>query len=161
VDFVGESHYPWPSDFIEEARAIGVSRKLPRTTEFFKLTEGSTLILIHPKARIQNHLQAASYTPRWTCPCQKGHAPTEPCAGWHWAAPDPTLPGTLKRQLGRTVYEVRALLPDAPELKFSTGYFMQVPLSNLSVIRNRDGSDNTQSRGLANKARVPVLDADS
>ena len=161
VDFVGESHYPFPSDFIEEARAIGISRKLPRTTAFSKLGPHSTIILIHPKAALTNALQVSSYTTRWDCPCGKGHAPTEPCACWHWYAPKPTIPGTLKRQLKRTTYEVNPLLSGAPALQFTPGYFLRVPLSNLSVIRNRDGRVNPHSRNLANQARVPVFDADS
>lgn len=161
VDFVGESHYPYPQDFIEEARAIGVSRKLPRTSDFAKLTPESTLILIHPKARLKNALEAASSATGWRCPCGHSHPATDPCAGWHVYAPTPTLPGTLKRQLKRTTYEVKPLRLDAPELTFTPAYFMRVPISNLSVIRNKNGSVNPQSRGLANKSRLPVLDADS
>jgi len=161
VDIVGETHYPYAADFIEEARAIGISRKLPRTSEFSKLTADSTLILIHPKARLKDPQAAASHTIGFHCPCGKGHPATDPCAAWHWFAPPATVQGTLKRRLKRTTYEVKPLFTGAPDLKFTPAYFMRVPISNLSVIRDRDGRVNPQSRAQANKARLPIIDADS
>lgn len=161
VDVIGESHYTYPSDFIEEARAIGVSRKLPRTGKFSRLTRGSTLILIHPWGRVTNSLQLASFTPGFACPCGHGHSATDPCAGYHWSAAEANVPGTLKRRLKRTTYEVRPLSSGAPALEFTSAYILRVPISNLSVIRNRDGSVNRQSRAMANQARLPIIDADA
>src|SRR5690606_32030628 len=54
IDWVGEQHYPMPSDFLEEGRLHGFSRKISRTTEFDKLTKDSRLIFVHPKAIITN-----------------------------------------------------------------------------------------------------------
>lgn len=51
VIFVGESFYASPWTFIEEARRFGVSRKVPPTFPFEKLTPGlSQMYFVHPKA---------------------------------------------------------------------------------------------------------------
>lgn len=161
VDVIGESHYPCAADFVEEAKALGVSRKIPRTGDFGRLTRESTLILIHPRGRVTNSLPLASFTSGFFCPCGHGHSAHEPCAGYHWYAAEANVPGTVKRRLKRTSYEVRPLLSGAPALEFTPAYILRVPISNLSVIRNRDGSVNRQSRAVADKARLPVIDADA
>lgn len=161
VDLVGASHYPYPADFIEEARAIGISRKIPRTADFAKLGPGSTLILIHAKGRVTNAAAAAAHALHWACPCGKGHPASDPCAAWHWYAPDVNLPGTLKRKLKRATYEVKPLYGEPPLLDFTPAYFLQVPISNLSVIRNQDGTVDPLSRDIAGRARLPILHADT
>lgn len=49
-DWVGASHYPNAADFLEEAVRLGLSRRIPKTAEFSRLTAESRLILVHPKA---------------------------------------------------------------------------------------------------------------
>ena len=49
LDWVGKTHYPYPVDFIEEARAMGVSRRIPKNFDFAALDERSRLILVHEK----------------------------------------------------------------------------------------------------------------
>lgn len=48
-DWVGEGYYPNVTDFIEEVRKFGASRRLPKTLDFSKLTEQSTLVLVHSR----------------------------------------------------------------------------------------------------------------
>jgi len=48
---VGAKFYPFIPDFVEEARAMGVSKKIPRGFDLLKLTAGrSKMVLIHPRA---------------------------------------------------------------------------------------------------------------
>jgi len=48
---IGAKYYPYPADFLEECRVLGVSKQIPRNFPFGKLTYGkSKLILIHPRA---------------------------------------------------------------------------------------------------------------
>lgn len=48
---IGVSYYPFVSDFVEEARIMGISKKIPTNFDTSKLTPGrSGLVLIHPRA---------------------------------------------------------------------------------------------------------------
>lgn len=48
---VGASYYPFVSDFVEEARRLGVSKRIPSNFDTSKLTIGkSGLVLVHPRA---------------------------------------------------------------------------------------------------------------
>ena len=47
--WVGQSHYPYVGDFIEEVRQFGASRRIPHTFPFDKLTPHSTMIFVHPR----------------------------------------------------------------------------------------------------------------
>ena len=58
VDWIGASHYPNVADWIEETIRFGVSRRISRATSFERLTRESRLILIHPRAWLDN---AAEY----------------------------------------------------------------------------------------------------
>lgn len=58
VDWIGDAFYPNVADFLEEARRIGISRRIPRTVDFGRLSATSRLILIHHKGIIVN---AAAY----------------------------------------------------------------------------------------------------
>jgi hypothetical protein len=51
-DIVGQEHYRNVADFIEETRVLGVSRRLPKTLDFSKLTADSRLVLLHRRAWI-------------------------------------------------------------------------------------------------------------
>ena len=49
--WIGGTYYPYVPDFVEEARRLGVSKKVPVNYDFSKLTPGrSQLLLVHPRA---------------------------------------------------------------------------------------------------------------
>lgn len=51
IMFVGKSHYSYVSDFIQEVKRLGISKRLPRGFDMSKLTPGkSRLFLVHPRA---------------------------------------------------------------------------------------------------------------
>lgn len=54
IDWTGESYYPSPADFVEEARKRGVSRRIAASVDIGQLTVESMLILVHPKAWIED-----------------------------------------------------------------------------------------------------------
>lgn len=76
LDWVGEQHYACPADFLEEAGRYGLSRKIPRTLPFERLTPGSRLILVHRRGWIDN---AADYVLRTDTgpvrPCPRHNVP--------------------------------------------------------------------------------------
>jgi len=48
VMYVGKQHYPMPWDFLEEARWMGISKRIPKNIDFEKITPyKSRLILVH------------------------------------------------------------------------------------------------------------------
>lgn len=52
LDMVGQGFYPHVPDFVEEARVIGVSRKIPKSFDFGRLAGKNVMLgLIHWKAR--------------------------------------------------------------------------------------------------------------
>ena len=161
VDLIGAVHYPHAADFIEEARAIGISRKIPRTSDFGKLGPGSSLILIHPRGKVTNADALAPFAPGFGCPCGKGHPAAQPCAGYHWWTAPGDVPGGQVRTLKRTAYRVNALRSLCPEPTFTAAYIMAVPISNLSVIKNGGGGVNQTSLGRAQQSGLPVMVADS
>lgn len=50
VVWIGEWHYPFVPDYIEEAKRMGLSRRIPRNYPIEKLSPGSRMILVHAKA---------------------------------------------------------------------------------------------------------------
>lgn len=48
--WVGEEHYEWPHDFYNEARRIGVSKRIPATAIPYISPGETRLALVHPKA---------------------------------------------------------------------------------------------------------------
>lgn len=86
-DIVGADSYPNVSDFVEEARRFGVSRRLSSAIDFSLLTEKSKLILLHSKAFILN---PDDYHPGCKFDCPKEIA--EHNAIWSAARPE-KLPG--------------------------------------------------------------------
>ncbi len=64
--WVGEKFYPYPSDFIEEARIYGVSKRIPANFPIEKITSLSKMYFVHPKAIIENfkELPAPVYCPK-------------------------------------------------------------------------------------------------
>src|SRR5574338_1083558 len=86
-DIVGQEYYPYPSDYVEETRRLGASRRLQANLDFSRLGPGSRLVLIHARAVIDN-FSAYPQPPQVQCP--KGiaaHALSplpEMCAGLWW-----------------------------------------------------------------------------
>ena len=51
LDWVGETHYPPPESFLDEASRMGISRRLASTVSLHALTADSRLLLVHSHAR--------------------------------------------------------------------------------------------------------------
>jgi hypothetical protein len=164
-DVVGEAHYPYPADFIEETRCKGASRRLPRNLEFSKLTSKSRLVLVHHKAVLQNY---SEYLQPLLLECPKllsahSEAPLpETCAGLWWhdlpaSAGEPLADGRILRKLaGGVQYRVQprlqAILP-----QYAHGIFLILPISNLAVIRGRNAEEEIVAQQSFQVARLSGL----
>lgn len=56
IDWIGSTHYPNTADFVEEVRQFGLSRRLPQTLDFKRLTKDSRILTVHSRAWIDNFL---------------------------------------------------------------------------------------------------------
>ncbi len=97
MDWIGEENYPNPTDFVEEARRQGFSRRLGPGLDYSKIGKGSRHLCAHPRAYWSNFLETYEAI-RWTggtCPkCKIEHGtrvdetifdfPREMCAGLWW-----------------------------------------------------------------------------
>lgn len=54
LDWVGSHSYPNVSDWIEEVRLMGVSRRIPVTLDFEKLGPDSKIFMFHSRGHIEN-----------------------------------------------------------------------------------------------------------
>ncbi len=178
IDWVGAEHYPMPSDFLEEGRLHGFSRKVSRTNEFHKLTKDSQLIFIHAKAIVTNAAEIAPYLPdhklRARCAhfARSGddahlHDPNVGCTRFWYALAEAT--GTRitendtllpERKVGdATGYIVEPLPYGAPDPQYRPGIIARVPITNISVIATSDGSHKaTLSRIAQTTHGIPVLE---
>jgi hypothetical protein len=158
VDWVGSEHYVNVSDFVAEVSRLGLSRRLPSTLDFSKITPASRILLIHARARVEN---ASLYGP-FRCP--KGvHDPgSDACIGAWWQdveggvpVPSPRDPRLVRRHMPAFTYHARCR-PDGVEPRYVPGFFASFPASRIAVVKGGDG----RALVAALKAGVPVAEVD-
>ena len=171
-DIVGGDSYPNVADFIEEVRRFGVSRRLPKTLDFSKLTAASRLVLLHGRAHIENFADYFAAGDWWNSSCPKGldehregvGSPGEMCAGLWWDDLDCEEPecnpagGYEARAMRRKMPGFEYIAHSRPENvtpDYKLAIFSRFPISNLAVIRDPDGSDE-EAMQAATKAGLPV-----
>jgi len=168
VDWVGSEFYPNVTDFLEEVRRFGLSRRLPKTFDFSQITAGSRIILAHSRAWVENigdyrrvalAETDAIRTLVWNCPKTiKAHAdlvgcPDEPCAGvwwqdvegWEakeertaWGADGPYPRGVVRKMPSFSYFAFQRPEGFAPEYKLA--FFASFPMTRLVVVEAEDGS---------------------
>ncbi len=174
--WVGAEYYPWPADFIEEAKAHGVSRKLTPFLDFTQLSDQSQMILAHPRAR--NTLWQDQALPH-TCHKQlPGHAAASggqmaaqgPCLFKTYelipraAAVDPTAPIDLDgrqyfvRMIGSTAYYFNPSGESVVGL--DEGVFASVPITGFALIKRADGSVQEQAEAALRRGHLRYYHAD-
>jgi hypothetical protein len=176
LDWIGANHYPNVTDFLEEVRRFGLSRRIPRTEDFSRLTPDSRIVCVHGRAILDAKALATIYRPgenapyvcpkalvfdplpEWVIVHQGGGA--EMCAGVWWqdviqGTKDPTaLDPRVKRELPSFSYMAWAS-PDAADVDYTPGMFASFPISNLVVVKAADGS-HAAATEKASKAHLPV-----
>jgi hypothetical protein len=65
LDWVGEQHYPFAADALEEGRRYGFSRRVPRTLDLSRLTAASRILLVHARGLVTNHQALRPHMPDW------------------------------------------------------------------------------------------------
>lgn len=117
LDWIGADSYPNATDFIEEVRHMGMSRKIPKNMDFSRLTSRSRLMVLHPRGYIENWLEYWNVAGEVVsgCPKHKGHHKTSESLreskgsyvgtgfhrDWIWlASGNPTPPAELEHCIG-------------------------------------------------------------
>lgn len=181
-DIVGRNNYPNVADFLEEARILGVSRRLPPHLPWHKITRESRLILLHSRAVIGNEDDYASVEPRRgekLCPniisrehC--GRTTIEPhegrppvgarppaCARFWWQDLDADNPQErtgerISRQVCETVrYEARQRAVGINP-QYSTGIILKLPLSAIEIIRDNELATHRKHLPSVQLSQIPV-----
>lgn len=183
-DRVGTASYPNVTDFIEETKRLGLSRRIPANANFALLSDKSEIRLAHPRALIENavllygHLaqekQAYVNHPAWRCICgREDHAtlanlvilscPT--CAScWYETVTggDPTwnpdhFPRTVERKIGSIPYIARSTPYDYVPV-FADAFFLRLPLHRIVVIRDPEEHRDEEAFARASIAvGLPVI----
>jgi hypothetical protein len=159
LDMVGVSHYSYVSDFIEEGRIKGFSRKVSPNLDFGKLSPGSRLVFLHTRGRVVNYPEySPDMLPDFVCPCGKAHtAGSESCIGLLWRLAPETVLGLRMRQLsGGNSYALGKVDPahPFPAPEYTTAMFASVPITSISLIAG--GADQEMKLAKAQQSGFPV-----
>lgn len=182
LDFVGQEHYPSVPEFIREVAALGVSRRIPKTFPFSRLTPGkSKMIMVHPRAYVWDvpRLEVVARSP-----CPKGHKhsdPQEMCIKDLWWAveggellaetSDPTRRDTLyqtdpspERAIKKVLPYGGALYAHRPPARWhwsdvSAAVFATFPIHEFHVIQG-DHGEHTEALDIVDGTGYKALLAD-
>ena len=150
--WVGKEFYPYPSDFIEEARCFGASKRVPVEFPIQKLSAGSLMFFVHSLAIIKNH---GVLPPPPLCPKKlKSHLSNEKCClGHSYQVAPANCEG--RRKIGDTVYNVKPVTPDAP-LEFLPGIFLRLPITDIDHIVHKDGKPDPRIKEREPEVKIPL-----
>jgi hypothetical protein len=142
-----------------------VSRRIPSTIDFSRLSARSRIVLIHARAWIENAAEyfAARGRHEWTCPkaiadhFDQAHPPAM-CASLFAEDLDGSAEGGMReavRTVGATTYRGR-VRPVGVEPRYRPAIFASFPVSSIAVIRDPHGSKHEGPLARATKAGLPV-----
>lgn len=177
-DWIGSQHYPNAADIIEETRRFGLSRRLPKTLEFGKLTADSRIILVHARGWVSNpelfclphgptpgqlivcpkELPRHSSAAQLTASTTGGDLPC--CAGFWWHDIQDGVPvGEDSRQVMRKMpwgeYPGR-LSPDG-EARYMPAVIARFPLTRIAVVKDDDGAHEAAAEAVQKAGHDPVI----
>jgi len=151
IDWIGSENYPNVCDFLEEVRFAGLSRRIPESFDFGKLTPESRILLVHARAWVGN---SAAYGP-FHCPTTTEGHPEETacCVGVWWRdveggvplADAGDTPLAVRRSMPSFVYTA-ARRPDGVTPDYRAAFFASFPATRLVVIEGGHERALTRAR---------------
>lgn len=158
-DWVGSRFYPNVTDFLEEVRRFGMSRKLNPKMDFSKLTSKSRHVLLHNVAHIGNaeayhadRIGGNKLGREWNI-CPKDVHKSDHvgmCAGLWWEDvvdiqnmvedPDPTGGPSRIGIREMPSFRYKAAKPAVKDPNHSLAIFASFPIQRLAVVASEDGS---------------------
>lgn len=157
-DWVGESFYPNVTDFIEEVRRYGASRRMSANLDWSKLSPESKLVLVHSRAvydmtdqmREVIQLYHSQICPLATKMFHDGlqnvniftHGATQQCARHWWYDHDQQEQLTAGETYTRTMpsFEYKAVTR-VQTPTYAPGIFLVLPIHRVAVVRD-EGTDS-------------------
>jgi hypothetical protein len=151
--WVGAEHYPYVSDFIEEVRRFGASRRISENLQLSMLSHESKMILAHPRCRnvLWNEQRAPSecgrnITTHVSYPLEERSGP---CLfkAYELVPIEASFDGHLIqsdggpfaiRMIGDTTYTYHPT-GESPD-GLAPGIFARLPLTGLTMITDGDGT---------------------
>jgi hypothetical protein len=173
--WVGKEYYPRVWDFIEEARYVGVSRRVPSTFDFSKLSNKSRMFFVHPEA-VGDFATSELQKLPCVCPPQvhiryigegercistgnwlpEADQIMEMLAGENVMGKGKSA-GKLYRKLEcGAKYQVFPLPEDVDQPKRRPGVFMQSTISGVAIVQDAQGNVDKKLKKAAQLAGVPV-----
>ncbi len=150
--WVGKEFYPYPSDFIEEVRQFGASKRVPVEFPIEKLSRWSLMFFVHPRAIIGDY-QALPPPPR----CPKGlknHLANKAyCLGHSYQVAPANHEG--RRKIGDTIYEVTPL-PAEVSPHYVPGIFLRLPITDIDHIVHKNGKADPRVLEKAKGVTIPL-----
>lgn len=163
VDWVGREHYHNLADFLQEVFLFGVSRRIPGSTDFEKLSPASRILLVHERAIVRN---SRAYEP-YTCPLRRHDPVVAGCAGVWWRdieggapIPAPGDPDRVRRAMPSFSYVARAR-PAGVAPAYESGIFASFPASRFAIVRSPNGAHEAVAARVRKAAGIPVAEVDA
>jgi len=179
VDWVGEMFYPNVADILEEVAHMGMSRRLPKSFEFHRLTRKSQHILVHRKGWIERR---AEYVEDWVNDaeirfpvCPKGNASDmgHPdglserdgmCVSFYWQDIEPADNAKRVKLSSRLAVVEHAcfsykaaMRPEGHVPEYYPAIFASFPINRLEVVIDPEGGTHEEAMRKAQAAKLPVL----
>jgi len=137
LDVVGREHYPTVRSFVDEARRLGVSRRISRTAGFERLTRESRLLLLHERADVANALE---FDARRRCPTER----------------DEHLANGFRGMCARLWWE-----PDVRKSgQCRLAIFASFPIAQIEVVTDPAAGSHVHTIEKASKAGIPVVEVE-
>ena len=131
IDWVGESFYESPWDFIEECRVKGMSRRVQKSFDFSKITPGqSQIFFAHKKAIDLTTKSKINLTLANRFPPHRNND----------NVPDKDRGKYGFRKVGDIEYDISNWNPNIPirSKDFRAGLFLRMPITNMVYVRPSD-----------------------
>ncbi len=159
IMYVGEENYPYLSDFIEETKMYGISKRIPINFDVKQITPfESRLLIVHPKAIAENFR-----TPVHKCPKDiELHKNGEKfCINSLYYLIDglPSDPPYL-RTIGSTAYRVEKKF-ERKDVIYKAGVFASFPLSHFEYVLPGNGAIDENVKDGVNGGNIVVVKEDN
>jgi hypothetical protein len=177
IDWVGESFYPFATDFLEEGRRKGFSRKIPPQVELERFEPGkSRVYFLHARGSLHNwrayqkatdnqdpeaHCRQAIYSRLAGDAAEHEHlseAPRTHCVRHLWFAAGAW--GQTSRHFVDFEYPVGYAGKLLPVPLWTPAYVGCFPITNFTVVKDRDDAHLPRLADVRRRSRLPVLESD-
>ncbi|MEM3473824.1 MAG: hypothetical protein QW735_04475 [archaeon] len=140
--WVGEEFYPTVTEFLIEAHFLGISKRIPKTFDFSKLNKDTKLVLIHPKAYIENYEEVFKDTPfaNFIPPPAKMHFLIDIAKGKYTVTVDNKeveIQSFLTKEDLKYVNQIRENLSKT-KISYKPGIFLITQLKEIHIINKSD-----------------------